>query len=163
MRTVSVARDTRPKTNSSFSTLVSLCLVACLAHNAGAQEAWRPKLAALSPEAACEALNDLAIPASAIGLSTTGATVTSAELVRANARDNANGEFCKVIGRIHPVTNSAPDIEFEVNLPSQWNGKSLQLGGGWFQWCPGHRPWALCQTAFFRRHRPGPGLCHPWQ
>ena len=30
------------------------------------------------------------------------------------------------------MTYSAPDIEFQVNLPSDWNGKSLQLGGGGF-------------------------------
>ncbi len=94
--------------------------------------AWRPRLASLSAADACGALNGLSIPASAIGLSTTGATITSADFIRANARDNNNGEFCKVIGRIHPVTNSAPDIEFEVNLPSNWNGKSLQFGGGGF-------------------------------
>ena len=27
-------------------------------------------------------------------------------------------------------TQKAPDIEFEVNLPSEWNGRMLQLGGG---------------------------------
>jgi len=94
--------------------------------------AWRPRLASLSPTDACEALSGLKIPASAIGLRTSGATISSAELISAGARDNINGEFCKVIGNIHPVTYSAPDIEFEVNLPSNWNGKSLQFGGGGF-------------------------------
>ena len=109
------------------------CFLSLTTSSIGAEDyAWRPRLASLNPQAACESLDGLAIPASAIGLATTGATITSVELVRGNARDNANGEFCKVIGRIHPVTYSAPDIEFEVNLPSEWNGKSLQFGGGGF-------------------------------
>ena len=98
-----------------------------------AQEtAWRPKLASLDVADACAALRGLSIPSSSIGLNTTGATIASTELVSANARDNQNGEFCKVIGNIHPITYNAPDIEFEVNLPSNWNGKSLQFGGGGF-------------------------------
>jgi feruloyl esterase len=91
-----------------------------------------PELAGLSADAACARLEGLHIPAAEIGLPTSGATIVSAELVRANAADNDNGEFCKVLGAIHPVTYNAPDINFEVNLPSEWNGKSLQLGGGGF-------------------------------
>jgi len=91
-----------------------------------------PELAGLSAAAACDSLDGLSIPADAIGLPTGGATILSAELVLANAQDNENGEFCKVLGAIHPVSYNAPDINFEVNLPSQWNGKSLQLGGGGF-------------------------------
>ena len=40
--------------------------------------------------------------------------------------------FCKVLGTIDPVNMSAPAITFEVNLPTTWNGKTLQLGGGFF-------------------------------
>jgi pimeloyl-ACP methyl ester carboxylesterase len=119
-----------------FSTTRALAFLALgigAALPAAAQDtAWRPKLASLTAVDACAALNGLVVPASAIGLATTGATITSSELVRANARDNDNGEFCKVMGNIHPVNYNAPDIEFEVNLPSNWNGKSLQLGGGGF-------------------------------
>lgn len=93
---------------------------------------WRPKLASQSAGNACAAISGLTIPPSAIDLATTGATITSTEFVTANVRDNPNGEFCKVMGNIHPVTYNAPDIEFEVNLPSNWNGKSLQFGGGGF-------------------------------
>jgi len=113
--------------------LAALCMgvAAAMAQPAG-DTSWRPKLAALSAADACAALDGLQIPASAIGLATTGALISSTELVRANARNNENGEFCKVMGNIHPVNYNAPDIEFEVNLPSDWNGKSLQLGGGGF-------------------------------
>ena len=43
---------------------------------------------------------------------------------------NSNGEFCKVLGAIHPVDPTAPDIKFEVNLPTNWNNRMLQMGGG---------------------------------
>ena len=89
-------------------------------------------VANLSASQACERLQGSLIPASAIGMPTSGAFINSTELISANARDNSNGEFCKVIGNIHPVTYNSPNIEFEVNLPSAWNGKSLQFGGGGF-------------------------------
>src|SRR5215207_4025286 len=41
-------------------------------------------------------------------------------------------EFCKVIGRIDPTDPTAPPIRFQVNLPLEWNGRSLQYGGGGF-------------------------------
>jgi len=82
------------------------------------------------PNAACLALAGNAIPASAIGLPTQGATVASAAMVLATEAGNANGEYCKVMAAIHPVDATAPDINIEVNLPSKWNGKALQLGGG---------------------------------
>ena len=44
----------------------------------------------------------------------------------------ANPEFCKVIGRIEPSDPKAPPIRFQVNLPVEWNGRSLQYGGGGF-------------------------------
>lgn len=118
--------------NKNSLLALSVLVVFSGASALGQDASWRPKLASLPTADACAALDGLAIPASAIGLATTGATITAAELVRANARDNANGEFCKVTGNIHPVTYNAPDIEFQVNLPSNWNGKSLQLGGGGF-------------------------------
>jgi feruloyl esterase len=85
--------------------------------------------AAPAPDA-CTALAHLEIGADAISLPTRGATIASADLVGADAPQNPNGEFCKVLGAIHPVDPSAPDIKFEVNLPSEWNGKALHIGGG---------------------------------
>jgi Tannase and feruloyl esterase len=40
--------------------------------------------------------------------------------------------FCKVLGRIKPIDTAAPDIMFQVNLPQNWNGRSMQYGGGGF-------------------------------
>jgi hypothetical protein len=74
----------------------------------------------------CAALSGLTIPASSIGLPTGGAVVTSASLV---ATPVAN---CQVNGRIDPVDPTAPPINFRVNLPSDWNGKAFQFGGGGF-------------------------------
>jgi feruloyl esterase len=42
----------------------------------------------------------------------------------------ATRDYCKVLGAIAPVDPGAPPIHFEVNLPSQWNGKAVQYGGG---------------------------------
>src|SRR5450755_409017 len=44
----------------------------------------------------------------------------------------ANPAFCKVLGHIEPTDIKAPPIKFEVNLPVEWNGRSVQYGGGGF-------------------------------
>ena len=44
----------------------------------------------------------------------------------------ANPAFCKVLGHIEPTDAKAPPIKFEVNLPVEWNGRSVQYGGGGF-------------------------------
>jgi hypothetical protein len=88
--------------------------------------------AALSARQRCLALNNLKIPAALIGRPTNGATVVSAAFVTATDAGNMNGDFCKVLGGIHAVDPTAPDIKFEVNLPTQWNNRMLQMGGGGF-------------------------------
>ena len=85
---------------------------------------------AQTPAQSCQALTALKIPAASIGLPTSGATINSAELIAADAPRNNNGEYCKVLGAIHPVDPKAPDINFEMNLPGNWNHKTLQHGGG---------------------------------
>jgi feruloyl esterase len=44
----------------------------------------------------------------------------------------ATPAFCKVLGHIAPTDTEAPPIKLEVNLPVEWNGRSLQYGGGGF-------------------------------
>jgi hypothetical protein len=44
----------------------------------------------------------------------------------------ANPGFCKVLGHIDPADPKAPPIKFQVNLPVEWNGRSVQYGGGGF-------------------------------
>ena len=88
------------------------------------------------------------IPAADIGLPTGGATIELAELKQPTpltlaelpfkplpsflAVVPAAPEYCKVVGAIAPVDPKAPPIRFEVNLPTQWNGSSVQFGGGGF-------------------------------
>src|SRR5688572_14938664 len=78
----------------------------------------------------CAPLKDFSIPASAIGLPTSGAVVQSAVAVAASEAGNANGDFCKVIGIVKPKNPGSPNLEFEVNLPFAWNLRALQMGGG---------------------------------
>lgn len=87
----------------------------------------------------CAALAGSTIAAADIGEPSTGAVVTSATY-RAAVADapNAGGtaivqglpDHCRVLIDINPVDATAPLIKAQVNLPTSWNGKSLQLGGG---------------------------------
>jgi Tannase and feruloyl esterase len=85
---------------------------------------------------ACDSLVGFAVPAAAIGLPTSGATVAAAELIPASPQaltvDRAVlaiPEYCRVTGRISPVDPTAPPINFHLNLPTSWNRKLAQLGG----------------------------------
>lgn len=80
---------------------------------------------------ACVDLKGMAIPATAIGLPTSGARVTDATVIAPGGTGVAAlGEYCRVLGEIAPVDASAPAIRFQVNLPTAWNGKSVMFGGG---------------------------------
>jgi pimeloyl-ACP methyl ester carboxylesterase len=78
----------------------------------------------------CAPLKDFSIPPAAIGLPTSGALVQTAVAVGAADQGNANGDFCKVVGFVKPKNSTSPNLEFEVNLPYNWNGRALQMGGG---------------------------------
>ena len=93
----------------------------------------------------CSALTGRTIPASEIGFPGGPATITGALLVPASPLAVADRaatpaasiraalpQRCKVQGRIAPIDGRAPDIEFQVNLPMEWNGRSVQYGGGGF-------------------------------
>ena len=100
--------------------LAALILLACAA----------PIAAAQTP---CTNLAGMTIPASAIGLPTTGAAVISATVVPAAGAGSAHvAEYCRVSGQISPVDPSAPNILFRVALPTSWNQKALMYGGGGF-------------------------------
>jgi feruloyl esterase len=105
-------------------TLGILVLVTGLAVNARAEDTTH-----LAP-ADCASLKDFSIPASAIGLPTSGAVVQTAVSVAASEEKNVNGDFCKVTGIVRPKNPGSPNLEFEVNLPLNWNGRALQMGGG---------------------------------
>jgi hypothetical protein len=120
---------------------LSLASVACAALIGCASA---PIPAPIDPSVACSNLK-ATIDASKIGLPTSGVTIDSATFtapVEASVAERgptpaatinpALPEMCRVVGRILPIDPSAPPIMFQVNLPTQWNGKSLQLGGGGF-------------------------------
>ena len=89
-----------------------------------------PMAAAQTP---CADLTGLAIPASVIGLPTTGGAVTGATVVPAAGTGAALvAEYCRVDARISPVDPAAPNILFRVALPTSWNQKALMYGGGGF-------------------------------
>jgi hypothetical protein len=50
----------------------------------------------------------------------------------AGAITPAMPQRCKLLGHIAPRDPSAPDINFQINLPVRWNGRSVQYGGGGF-------------------------------
>ena len=94
--------------------------------------------AGLQPDAAipttalnCAELNGMTVAASRIGLPTSGAVVSSTQLVpAAGSGATAVGAYCKVLGNIAPVDPTAPKILFQVNLPAAWNQKAVMFGGG---------------------------------
>ncbi|KAI3591881.1 hypothetical protein D9X30_3166 [Cupriavidus sp. U2] len=99
---------------------------------AGGDAGPAPAVPALSALEACNALNGASLPASSLALASGGATVSKATLIAADAPGNSLGEYCQVRGAIAPVDASASSIRFAVNLPTQWNGKGIQFGGGGF-------------------------------
>jgi hypothetical protein len=105
-----------------------------------------PSLTAMGsdPAKACAALT-APIASAAIGLPSGVASIDSANWMPAIALaiaergptpgarvTAATPAFCRVLGRIAPVNPASPPILFQVNLPGQWNGRSLQFGGGGF-------------------------------
>lgn len=79
----------------------------------------------------CESLAGIQIPASAIGLPTTGGQVTATKLIAASGSGiNSIPEYCRVDASLHPIDPTAPDIKLAVALPTVWNNKAMMYGGG---------------------------------
>lgn len=113
-------------TRIGVPTLVFLSLSACSGR--GGSDEIPP---ALSAAAACSQLSGLNIPGASLGLPTNGGAVTAAELIApAGTAPTTVGEYCKVSGAIYPVDSSAPQIRFQLSLPSTWNNKAMMFGGG---------------------------------
>lgn len=74
----------------------------------------------------CADLANLTLEATQISLPTTGGSVQSATW---NA-DGSEVAYCAVLGSIAPVDPEAPPINWQLNLPENWNGRLLQFGGG---------------------------------
>jgi tannase/feruloyl esterase len=102
-------------------------------------DSFTTPLVVASAPAACAALAGRTIAAADIGEPTTGAVVTSAtyNMAVADAPNAGNTaivagtpDHCQTLIDIKPVDPTAPVIKAQVNLPTSWNGKSLQMGGG---------------------------------
>ena len=104
-----------------------------------------PALARADTPAGCASLAGTTLPAATMGLPSGAATVDSATLMPAAAIavaergptpaaviTPATPEYCKLLGRIAPLDPAAPFIHFQLNLPTRWNGRSVQFGGGGF-------------------------------
>src|SRR6478672_3533454 len=130
-------RSRRPILHAaSAAALAAIALVAC-----GGGDDETPPVALQQTPATCSALGATTIAAASIGEPTTGAVVTSATYVAATPDTlNAAGtaviqglpDYCRLLVDIKPVDATAPTIKSQVNLPTTWNGKKLQLGGGGF-------------------------------
>lgn len=105
----------------ALSVLVLVCAVGSPAEGAAVAgfDAWTR----------CGSLQGITVPSEDIGLATHGAVVTQASLVPASL-SNPAGEYCLLEGEIAPADSQAQKIKFSVAMPSRWNGKLIQLGGG---------------------------------
>ena len=121
-------------------TTILATLVGC----AGMGQGGLPVTLGADPVKACAALT-APVSASAMGLPTRGASIDSAIWVEsaplkvaeraptpAARVSPATPAHCRVLGRIASVNAKSPPILFQVNLPLQWNGRSVQYGGGGF-------------------------------
>ena len=91
----------------------------------------------VDPAAACAALAG-DVPASVVGIPSGKITIRSATLVEASQLvvpaagplQPALPQHCRALGEIAPIDPKAPLIHFQVNLPTEWNGRAVQYGGG---------------------------------
>jgi pimeloyl-ACP methyl ester carboxylesterase len=115
--------------------LIAASLTACaFADTAPSANASIPLL---QPNVACSDLAGVTLSAAAIALPTGGARITAATLVAATPEvvgptsvTHALPEHCQILGRIEPVDPAAPPILFQLNVPTRWNQKTIQVGGG---------------------------------
>lgn len=97
-------------------------LAAALLASGAARAAEAP-----DPGARCAALAGVTVPASAFELPTGTASLREAVLMPAS---DALPEFCRVRGAISGAKAGDLPILFQVNLPTRWNAKTVQYGGG---------------------------------
>lgn len=108
---------------------LGLALLAAPAGAAGANLVGPPAAArsiAVEPAQSCPALAGTEVAPSDIDLPSMGAVADTADLVAASS---GRPEYCRVRGTVRSVDPEAPDIYFQLNLPTNWNDGSVQMGG----------------------------------
>jgi pimeloyl-ACP methyl ester carboxylesterase len=86
-----------------------------------------PGMAHAEPGAAsCQSLLGKVIAPDQISLRSGGVEITEAVLANAGKAT----EFCLVKGQIKPIDPKAWPVLFQANLPTRWNSKFVQYGGG---------------------------------
>ncbi len=126
--------------SAAVATLVAGCSTPMPA-SAPASAASAGPLLGANPQAACAALSGQQFAVDRAGV----ATVDTASLMAPSALTvaergptpaatitPATPQYCKLLGRIAPLSAQAPAIHFQINLPTAWNGRSVQFGGGGF-------------------------------
>ncbi|MGZ3578532.1 MAG: tannase/feruloyl esterase family alpha/beta hydrolase [Syntrophales bacterium] len=87
----------------------------------------------LLPEMSCASMAGQTIDPAEIGLPTNGATISGTRLVAASvnaAIASRAPEYCELTGFISPADPNSLPINFRVAIPTQWNQKAWQFGGG---------------------------------
>ena len=88
----------------------------------------------IPPKIDCADMKGRAIAASDIGLPTKGAIITDAKIVavvpQAAGVNWSLPEYCAISGAIAPLDPGAPNIDFQVDIPTSWNQKAFHEGGG---------------------------------
>ena len=120
-------REPRPGNRISPLFVLSMLLAGCGGGGGGADAP------AASTPLSCTQLVGMAIPAASIGLPTSGGSVVSATVVApAGTAPKLIPEHCLVVAKISPLDPTAPDIQFKLALPTDWNHKAVMFGGGGF-------------------------------
>jgi len=108
-----VFSPSRTRSQAGFAAAVASLLLADLAYSKppGAMAPLRPASAVIGANVACDVLSG----------KTVGDTVLTASVI---AKKGSMPAYCKVTGTI------VPSLNFEIRLPSSWNGKLYYGGGG---------------------------------
>ncbi len=72
------------------------------------------------------------LPSGPIRIAAATLVPAAPQMVTAGIASPALPEYCKVTGTVASRDPAAQSINFQLNLPTQWNGKALQYGGGGF-------------------------------
>lgn len=90
-----------------------------------------PKGGAAPSQKRCVALSGTVVAEEQMPLPSRGALVDSATWQPASESEGLP-ERCELKGHLDMVDPEAPDLNFQLNLPSKWNGRALQYGGSGF-------------------------------